>query len=79
MVTKSYMLDRPPGASELKRRFDQEVIPALLNAVAPLEAALYRLSDQARARPRMALLAAFSFGALLHEAFAPRRRRTLLR
>ncbi len=62
MVSKTYMLDRPPRPSPLKEYFDQQVIPAALNAVAPVEAALYRVSERARARPGAALLGALVLG-----------------
>lgn len=77
MVTKAYMLDKPPGPSEAQRWLDQVLVPGMVNAVAPVEAALYRVSDRARRAPLTALGAALACGYLLRGLTAPRGRRGL--
>jgi hypothetical protein len=64
MVDRSYLLNRPPRPSGLKRYVDQEVIPLAIDAAGALEAVLERLSRRAAAQPLTAAAAAFGIGLL---------------
>ena len=71
MVTKAYELDRPPPPSPLMQWVDRRLVPATLNAAAPVEGVLYRLSDRARRDPIVALLGAVALGYLLQALRRP--------
>ncbi len=65
MVTVAYMTKRPAAPSTLKRLFDQQVIPAGINAAGRVEVALARASERARRKPFTAVLAAMACGYLI--------------
>ena len=65
MVGNAYMLARDRPATALQRRIDRQLVPALIDAVAPFEQAARVASDAARARPVLALLGAVLVGLLL--------------
>ncbi len=62
MVTKGYMLDKPPPPPAWKRFVDLELVPRAANALGSVEAVLETIAVHARARPSPALAAAFGVG-----------------
>lgn len=73
MVTKHYLLDQPKPPSALKVRFDQQVIPAAINAAGSVEAGLERVAQRARKQPLAALGAAFGLAFLATRLAVPAR------
>jgi hypothetical protein len=62
MPNQDYMLARPPPPSEVKRLFDQQVMPVLINLAAAVEEALQRLANGTRRAPAASVGAAFAIG-----------------
>jgi hypothetical protein len=65
LVTSTYLLDKSGHPSSVKTAFDQQVIPAMIDAAALVEAAVPRLSDWVRSAPLPALFAGCAAGAML--------------
>ena len=74
MVTKSYMLDRPPPPSPAKVFVNQQAIPRLIDAAGGFETLLQRMSNGARRRPGVAVISAFGCGWVLRRVVQRRRR-----
>jgi hypothetical protein len=72
MDRRIYHLDRPPPPAELKRYFNQRVIPIVIDVAGHVESALERLAVQTRRQPTLVLGLALSAGFLL-SALAGRR------
>lgn len=75
MVTNSYMLDKPRRPSDLRRAFDQQVLPLVIDALGGVEQVVEQLALRTRRQPTMVLGMAAGAGVLLSLLAVPRRRR----
>ena len=60
MVSKSYMLEKKPPPSGLRRIIDQGVFPVAIDTAASVEMMLERVSVRTREQPVLALGTAFT-------------------
>ena len=65
MVDASYMTENAGPPSAAKRYFDQEVIPAAIDALGGLEAGVEQVARAVKARPALVLAGALLLGAAL--------------
>ena len=73
MVTRAYLLEKPPAVSPAKAMFDERVVPAAINAAAAVEVRLESLAQSARLYPLRTLALAFGSGCVL-ASLTPQRR-----
>jgi hypothetical protein len=74
MVTQAYLLHRPPPPSNPKRFLDQQVIPALIDAAAAVEAQIETAANTTRRNPLLACGAMLAIGWLVGGMHGSRRR-----
>jgi hypothetical protein len=72
MVSSSYLVRKPAPPSDLKRFFDQRIMPAAIDGAARLDMGLVKISEQMRRNPAMALGLAVGMGVLLAAWLRPR-------
>jgi hypothetical protein len=73
MVSSSYLHRSPSPPSDLKRFFDQRIMPAAIDGAACLDMGLARTAEHMRRNPAMALAVAAGVGVLLAAWLRPRR------
>jgi hypothetical protein len=73
MVTQAYILHRAAPPSRPKVFFDQQVIPALIDGAASIEARVENVANYARTNPLLAAGAALGIGLLIGGLSGPRR------
>jgi hypothetical protein len=72
MVTSNYPLARPRPPSQLRRAFDRQVLPAMIDAAGVAEQVLERVAQRTRRQPMTVLALAVITGVLL-STLRPRR------
>ncbi|KMO29822.1 hypothetical protein VQ02_29105 [Methylobacterium variabile] len=72
LITRDYMLEKPPGPSRPKLFLDQSVVPGLANAAGAVEAGIERIVVASRRNPLLALSLVAGIGLALTMA-RPRR------
>ncbi len=65
MVDTSYPLHKPSRPSDLKRFFDQRLMPTAIDGAARLDIGIVKTVEHIRRNPAMALGLAIGMGALL--------------
>jgi hypothetical protein len=75
MVSKPYLLREPPPPGELKRFFDQRIIPAAIDRAAWLDMGMLKTYQHMRRNPATAFGVATAMGVLLVACLKPRRAR----
>ncbi len=73
MVSRAYLLHKPPRPSALTLFVNQRIMPLLIDSAASVEALVESAAVRTRQRPGMPLAVAFCAGALL-SALLPRSR-----
>ncbi len=68
LITRNYLLKRPPPPSPVKVLVDQSVIPALIDAAASVEIQFERIAARARRAPLICVGVAFGIGWLASRA-----------
>ena len=68
MVDRDYLLSEPPPPSALKVRWDQQGIPALIDAAGALEGRLEEVAAAVRRAPVACVLVAAGLGFLAAQA-----------
>ena len=68
MVTRGYLLSQPPKRSELRLRWDQQAIPALIDAAGTVEVGLEKVAATVRRVPVTCVLIATGVGFLAAQA-----------
>ena len=75
MVDVGYLIDRRSPPSGFMSFLNQRIVPAAIDAAGAVEAAVYELGEQVRARPATSLLAAGALGLLAGALLFGRSRR----
>jgi hypothetical protein len=75
MINSSYLHRKPAPPSDLKRFFDQRIMPAAIDGAACLDMGLVKTGEQMRRNPAMALGLSAGMGVLLVAWLSPRRPR----
>jgi hypothetical protein len=73
MVSSSYLNRKPAPPSELKRFFDQKIMPMAIDGAASLEVGVASAGRHLRRNPAMSLALALGMGILLAFVIRPRR------
>ncbi len=69
MVSKAYLLERPPPPFKAKRFMDQRVVPLLIDAAGAVEGRLEELAVAARRAPLCSFGLAVAVGFVLKRLF----------
>ena len=62
VISRSYLLKRPPHPGPVKVLVDQSIIPAMIDAAATVELQIERIAARARRAPLLGVAAAFGVG-----------------
>jgi len=73
MVSSAYLVRKPAAPSELKRFFDQRIIPAAIDGAGCLDMGIANVTRQFRHNPKMGL--GLALGALVTISLVSRRAR----
>jgi|GEM_PF-4410870 len=65
MVTRSYMLEKPPAPAAAARTLRWTIVPLIINGLGALEGQLERAAVAVRRSPTRALSAALALGLVL--------------
>jgi hypothetical protein len=76
MVSSNYLLRKPTPPSDLKRFFDQRIMPVAIDGAACLDIGLAKTVEHVRRNPAVALGLAAGMGVLLAAWLGPRGSRT---
>jgi hypothetical protein len=75
MVSSAYLVRKPASPSELKRFFDQRIIPAAIDGAGCLDMGIAKVTREFRRNPKIGLGLALGLGALVAISFSSRRAR----
>jgi hypothetical protein len=73
MISSSYLHRKPAPPSDLKRFFDQRIMPAAIDGAACLDMGLVKTGEQMRRNPAIALGLTAAMGVLLAAWLRPQR------
>jgi hypothetical protein len=75
MVSSAYLVRKPASPSELKRFFDQRIIPAAIDGAGCLDMGIAKVASEFRRRPKIGLGLSLALGALVAISLSSRRAR----
>jgi hypothetical protein len=75
MVSSAYLVRKPASPSELKRFFDQRIIPAAIDGAGCVDMGIGRVVREFRRNPKIGLGLSLALGALVAISLRSRRAR----